>query len=188
LFTFVLLCNMMAIIPGIQLPPTSRFAIPVILSATTYVIFNVVGIKAHGARAYFGEMVNPAPSAPLPIKLLLGPLEILSVMIVRPFTLAVRLFANMFAGHILLLIFSLGAEYLIVRPPYVIGFVSLMMAVVMTGFELVIDILQAYVITILTAAYISGALAEHGDGEHEEQALELGPTPTSATPVAPAHV
>jgi F-type H+-transporting ATPase subunit a len=181
LFSFVLVCNVMAIVPGVQIPPTSRFAVPVLLSAITYVIFNAVGIKAHGARAYFGEMVNPAPTAPLPIKFLIGPLEILSTMITRPFTLAVRLFANMFAGHILLLVFSLGAEYLVQHSLYVFGIASLLMAILMTGFEFVIDVLQAYVITILTAAYIGGALAEHG---HE--APEAPPHAAAGVPAA-AH-
>lgn len=185
LFCFVLVCNLMAIIPGIQLPPTSRFALPVILSAITYVIFNAAGIRAHGARAYFGEMVNPAPTAPFLIKLLIGPLEIVSTLIARPFTLAVRLFANMFAGHILLLVFSLGAQYLLERPPYVFGVFSLLMAIIMTGFELVIDVLQAYIITILTAAYIGGALAEHG---HEAPEPEPAPAPAPTSAGAPAAV
>jgi F-type H+-transporting ATPase subunit a len=187
LFCFVLLCNMMAIIPGIQIPPTSRFALPVVLSAVTFVIFNFVGIRAHGARAYFGEMVNPAPTAPFPVKLLIAPLEIVSTLVARPFTLAVRLFANMFAGHMLLLVFSLGAQYLLVRPPFVFGAFSLLMAIVMTGFELLIDVLQAYIITVLTAAYIGGALAEHGHEPPEPPAPEHVHVPARAGASAAAR-
>ncbi len=166
LFSFVLISNVLAIVPGAQFPPTSRIAIPIVLSAITYVLFNHAGIKASGAKAYFGHMINPAPSAPFFVKLLLGPIEVMSNLIVRPFTLAVRLFANMFAGHILLLVFSLGAEYLLPKPPFVFGVASLLMTIVLTGFELVIDGLQAYIITILTAAFIAGAVEEHGD-EHD---------------------
>ena len=164
LFSFVLICNLLAIVPGAQFPATARIAVPMLLALITYGLFNYAGIKANGAKGYFKELVDPAPTAPLGIRIMLAPIEVLSTLIVRPFTLAIRLFANMFAGHMLLLIFSLGAEYLLERPPYVFGAVSLLMAIVMTGFELVIDVLQAYIITILTAAYIGGALAH---GEHE---------------------
>jgi F-type H+-transporting ATPase subunit a len=164
LFSFVLICNVLAIVPVAQFPATSRIAVPMVLSLITYVMFNVAGIRANGARAYFGEMINPAPTAPGWIKVILGPIEFLSTLIVRPFTLAVRLFANMFAGHMLLLIFSEGAAYLLPKPPFVFGAASLLMTFILTGFELVIDVLQAYIIIVLTAAYIAGATAEH---EHE---------------------
>jgi len=188
LFSFVLVCNVLSIIPVAQFPATSRIAIPMILSVITWVLFNYAGIKANGAGAYFKEMVDPAPNAPFGIRLILAPIEILSTIIVRPFTLAVRLFANMFAGHMLLLIFSLGAEYMIQRPPYVFGAVSFVVTVVMTGFELVIDLLQAYIITVLTAAYIGGALAAHGGGDHaEERSLEDPGLPQPAALASAAH-
>ncbi|WP_261556165.1 F0F1 ATP synthase subunit A [Frankia tisae] len=164
LFSFVLVSNVLAIIPAAQFPATSRIAVPMVLAVVTWVMFIYAGIKANGAGAYFKEMIDPAPTAPLAIRLLLGPIEILSTLIVRPFTLAIRLFANMFAGHLLLLVFSLGADYLLPKPPFVFGVASLLVAVVLTAFELVIDALQAYIITILTAAYIGGAMAH---GEHE---------------------
>ncbi|WP_043603997.1 MULTISPECIES: F0F1 ATP synthase subunit A [Protofrankia] len=186
LFTFVLVSNVLAIIPGAQFPPTSRIAIPIVLSAITYVLFNRAGIRAVGARAYFGHMVNPAPTAPFPVKLLLGPIELLSTLIVRPFTLAVRLFANMFAGHILLLVFSLGADYLLPKPPFVFGVASLLMTIVLTGFELVIDFLQAYIITILTAAFIGGALEEHGDEHDSSHSVDQVPAVSGASAAAHA--
>ena len=186
LFSFVLVRNVLAIIPAAQFPATSRIAIPMILSLITFVIFNYAGIKANGFRRYFGEMINPAPTAPLGIRLLLGPIELVSTLLVRPFTLAVRLFANMFAGHMLLLIFSIGAEYLFEHPPYVFGAASLLMAIILTGFELVIDLLQAYIITVLTAAYIAGAI-EHGDEEHETgEPAEVRPVSTTTTAPVPA--
>ncbi|SBW28328.1 ATP synthase subunit a [Candidatus Protofrankia californiensis] len=186
LFSFVLISNVLAIVPGAQFPPTSRIAIPIVLSAITYVLFNHAGIKASGAKAYFGHMINPAPSAPFFVKLLLGPIEVMSNLIVRPFTLAVRLFANMFAGHILLLVFSLGAEYLLPKPPFVFGVASLLMTIVLTGFELVIDGLQAYIITILTAAFIAGAVEEHGDEHDSPHPVDQVPAVSGASAAAHA--
>jgi F-type H+-transporting ATPase subunit a len=183
LFCFVLISNALAIIPAAQFPPTSRIAIPIVLSAITYVMFNYAGIKANGAGAYFKEMIDPAPDAPLLIRLLLAPIEIMSTLIVRPFTLAVRLFANMFAGHMLLLVFSLGAEYLLPTPQFIFGVLSLTMAIILTGFELVIDVLQAYIITILTAAYIGGAMS-HGEHEVAPSEEAAQPAPTGVPAVA----
>ena len=104
-------------------------------------------------------MVDPAPQAMLPIRLILAPIEVLSTLIVRPFTLAVRLFANMFAGHILLLVFTLATWYLLSAG---IGLLwattSFILTIVLTAFELLIQGLQAYIFTILTAQYIGGAL------------------------------
>ncbi len=186
LFSFVLISNVLAIVPGAQFPPTSRIAIPIILSAVTYVLFNHAGIKANGAKAYFGHMINPAPSAPFFVKILLGPIEVMSTLIVRPFTLAVRLFANMFAGHILLLVFSLGAEYLLPKPPFVFGVASLLVTIVLTAFELVIDGLQAYIITILTAAFIAGSVEEHGDEHDSSHPVDQVPAVSGASAAAHA--
>jgi F-type H+-transporting ATPase subunit a len=104
------------------------------------------------------------PGVPKPMYVLLSPIEFISNIIVRPFTHAVRLFANMFAGHLLIATFSIAAYYLLTFT--VIGLLgsvaSFTMAVALTGFELLIQALQAYIFTLLTAVYISGALhAEH---------------------------
>jgi F-type H+-transporting ATPase subunit a len=165
LFCFTLTCNLLGIIPVAQFPATSRIAVPMLLAIITLVLFNHAGIRAHGARAYFAEMIDPAPLAPPWIKFLLAPLEVVHMLVIRPFTLAIRLFANMFAGHMLLLIFTLGGTYLLPKPPYIFGATSLLVAITLTGFETVIAVLQAYVITILTAAYIAGARASTHDTE-----------------------
>jgi F-type H+-transporting ATPase subunit a len=96
--------------------------------------------------------------------ILVTPIEILQNFVVRPFTLAVRLFANMFAGHMLLVVFSLGAVYLFQVGNYsvVFGPISALMAIVMTFFELLVIFLQAYVFTVLMGTYLNGSIeAEH---------------------------
>jgi F-type H+-transporting ATPase subunit a len=95
---------------------------------------------------------------------LLTPIEFLSNIIVRPFTHAVRLFANMFAGHLLIASFSVAAFYLLSWS--IIGILgsvaSFTMAVAITAFEVLIQALQAYIFTLLAAVYIGSALhAEH---------------------------
>ncbi len=98
---------------------------------------------------------------PKPIYVILTPIEFVSNIFVRPFTLAVRLFANMFAGHILILVFTIATWYMLGT---VLGTVyataSFAVTLALTVFELFIQALQAYVFTVLTATYLSQALEE----------------------------
>jgi F-type H+-transporting ATPase subunit a len=95
--------------------------------------------------------------------LLLVPLEFMSNILVRPVTLALRLFANMFAGHLLLILFALGGEYLLLHGAALIkpvGILAWVLFVAVAFLELLVQFLQAYVFTLLNAMYISGALSE----------------------------
>jgi ATP synthase subunit 6 len=161
LFLFILANNLLGIIPFAQLPPTARFAYPVFLAAITYILFNWIGIRQHGFVEYL-KMNTVIAGVPKPMLILVSPIEFLSTFVFRPFTLAVRLFANMFAGHLLIAVFSLGAAYLLTVGNFSLIFspVSFVMAIVMTFFELLVIVLQAYVFTVLTAVYVSGALEE----------------------------
>jgi F-type H+-transporting ATPase subunit a len=161
LFCFILLTNLFGIIPGIQLSPNSHIAFPATLAVVSYVMFIYLGMRKHGVVGYLKHaLVPPAPGFVLP---LLIPIEFFSTFLVRPFTLAVRLFANMFAGHMILLVFTLGgfallnAEMILVRPVSVLSFA---LAIALTLLEALIVVLQAYVFVVLTASYVQGALAE----------------------------
>ncbi|HUW16139.1 MAG TPA: F0F1 ATP synthase subunit A, partial [Actinomycetes bacterium] len=87
-----------------------------------------------------------------------------TILVVRPFTLAVRLFANMFAGHMLLLVFMTGAEYMLIEVANpalkAAGLLTGVVAIVMTFFELFVAVFQAYIFALLTALYIGGAVNE----------------------------
>ena len=158
LFFFIWIMNIMEIIPVAQFPANSEFAFPAALMLMVYGTYNYLGIKNQGFAGYFKNMIPTG--VPVFILGILAPVEILQYIIVRPFTLAVRLFANMFAGHILLLVFTLATWYLLVVG---IGLIwsatSFILTVVLTAFELLIQALQAYIFTILTAQYIGGALS-----------------------------
>jgi F-type H+-transporting ATPase subunit a len=95
---------------------------------------------------------------------LLYPLELITYFVTRPVTLALRLFGNMFAGHLLLLLFITGGEYMIFDAGgifmKVAGAGSFLMAFVLTLFELLVEFLQAYIFVLLSALYIAGALAD----------------------------
>jgi F-type H+-transporting ATPase subunit a len=161
LFFFIVINNIMGIIPFAQIPPTGRFAFPVVLAAITYVLFNWIGIRQQGLGPYLKGNLFP-PGVPKPLYILITPIELVSTFIFRPFTLAVRLFANMLAGHLLLAIFAVGTVYLLTVGNFSVIFapVSFTMAVIMTFFELLVQVLQAYVFVVLTSTYISGAMSE----------------------------
>jgi F-type H+-transporting ATPase subunit a len=151
--------NLWGIVPLAQISPNSHIAFPIILALISYVLFIYVGFRKHGARYLKVALVPPAPWFILP---LLIPIEFFSNFIVRPFSLAIRLFANMFAGHMLLLVFTLGGFAMINANALLapISLLSWLMTIALTFLDFAIIALQAYVFTVLTASYIQGSLAE----------------------------
>jgi F-type H+-transporting ATPase subunit a len=158
LFMFVWINNLFEIVPLINFPPTSRMALPAFLALMVWAMFIIVGMKAQGPIRYLREVAFP-PGVPIPIYILVTPIEIVSTFLVRPLTLAVRLFANLLAGHIILTIIFLAVNaFIISARGFPIGIVALAAAPLLVGFELLVGVLQAYIFTILAAVYIGGAL------------------------------
>jgi len=159
LFIFIFVMNLWGIIPFFQVSPNSHIGFPVVLALLTYVIFIYQGFKRHGGSYLKHALILPAPWFIQPI---LIPIEIFSTFIVRPFSLAVRLFANMFAGHMLLLVFTLGGFAMINANALLspVSILSWIMTVALTFLDFAVIALQAYVFTVLTASYIQGSLAE----------------------------
>ena len=159
LFFWIFFINIFSVIPGIQFPATSRFAIPLYLAVQTYLIFIFVGFR-HQGPLYILKEIFP-PGVPKPLYVLVAPIELVSKFIIRPFSLAVRLFANMVAGHVLLTVFAVMCEELLAANSgsYQIVFIPLpfFMLTAMTGFEILVSLLQAYIFTILTAVYVGEA-------------------------------
>ncbi len=161
LFCFIFVNNFYEILPLAQVPVNSRIAFPMVLAVLTWLLYNYLGIRKKGLGRYLKDIAFP-PGVPWYILPLVTPIELVSQLILQPFTLAVRLFANMFAGHLLLLVFFSGALYLwgVGGVSIAWGSVSFLMSILLTGFELIVIALQAYVFTILTSVYISNATAE----------------------------
>lgn len=159
LFCFIFVMNLWGIIPVAQISPNSHIAFPAVLAVISWVMFIYLGFKTHGIGYIKVALVPPAPWFILPI---LVPIEFFSNFIVRPFSLAVRLFANMFAGHMLLLVFTLGGFAMINANLWLapISLLSWLMTIALTFLDFAIIALQAYVFTVLTASYIQGSLAK----------------------------
>jgi F-type H+-transporting ATPase subunit a len=163
LFFWIFILNLMGIIPGIQFPITSRMAIPALLAIFVWLVYNGVGIANQGAVGYFKNMMFP-PGVPAPVYILLAPLEFVSTVIVRPFTLAVRLFANMVAGHMVLVVMSIAAAtFWAAQTPIhkAVAVLPFAFGTVMVGFEIFVAGMQAFIFTVLTAVYIAGAQEAH---------------------------
>jgi len=161
LFTFILTNNIFGIVPLLQFPTMSHVAFPYVLAMFPFLVFHWVGIKHHGLVKYL-KGIAFMPGVPKFAYVLLTPIEIATYFITRPLTLSLRLFANMFAGHLLLLVFILGGDHLIrgVIGLKLVAPFSFVLAIVMTFFEFMVQCLQAYIFTLLTALYIGGALVD----------------------------
>lgn len=161
MFVLILVNNLLGVLPLVQYPTMSRVAFPAAIALIVYFLYLYLGVKKHGAAGYIAHMVPPG--LPLPLKLFVGFLELISYFFTRPVTLALRLWGNMFAGHLLLLLFALGGEYMLLHGGFPLNVLSVgpfAMSFVMTLFEILVEFLQAYIFTLLAALYIAGSLSD----------------------------
>ncbi|MBF6467905.1 F0F1 ATP synthase subunit A [Nocardia beijingensis] len=161
IFFTVLFLNFSGVVPGLNISSNARIGMPLVLALIAYVTFNYVGIRKYGFLNYMRSSIV-VPNVPAALHVLLIPIEFVSTFILRPFTLTVRLMANMLAGHIMLVLFFSAtwfflfdaAAWMKVFSPF-----SLLAGLGFTLFELLVIFLQAYVFALLTAVYIG--LAQH---------------------------
>lgn len=161
LFSFIFVNNVFEIIPPLFFPTTSKLALPLALALFTWIIFVVQGIVSQGGWHYFKGILFPE-GVPVFLYILLTPIELISVFLLRPLTLMIRLFANLVAGHTivtLMIVFTWSNFELSARLP--IFAVSFFGGVAMFGFELFVSTIQAFVFTLLTAVYIGESIHGH---------------------------
>lgn len=164
LFFFILISNVVGLIPGCK-TPTGTISVTWALAISSFVYFVFWGIKTHGGLGYIKSI---APSGlPGPMVPIIWILEFIST-VMRALTLAVRLYGNMFAGHMVLGIFALATSIFfsaaLQTGDFVIGLPSIAwiaILVAMYALELLVAFLQAYVFTILSAVYVSLATSDH---------------------------
>ncbi|MGH9152183.1 MAG: F0F1 ATP synthase subunit A [Acidimicrobiales bacterium] len=156
MFSFIFVSNIFEVIPVIQMPVTARMAVPAMLAVLVWIIFNYLGLKHQGFFGYFKSMLFP-PGVPKALYILVTPIELVSTLLVRPLSLAVRLFANLLAGHLLLVSFAVIATALF-KSTVVGAALPGALLVALTGFEVLVAVLQAFIFTILAAVYMGGAM------------------------------
>lgn len=162
LFLSVLVFNLMGVIPFLNLAATSLIGLPIVMAAWVYLLYLGAGIQHHGLWGYLRHSLFP-PGVPWPIYFLLTPIEFLQVFVLRPATLALRLTANMIAGHLLLVLCFSATQYFFLEASGAmrgVGAISLTAGLAFTLFEIAIALLQAYIFTILSAVYITMAIEE----------------------------
>ena len=159
----ILFNNVAGVVPFVQFPTMSRIAFPVVLTLIVYVVYHAVALKRkHGVVGYLKSLVPPG--LPGWLKPIMFVIELLTYFVIRPLTLALRLFGNMLAGHLMLLVFIIGGEYLLLHGGNIgiqaSGIVGMGFGIVMTFFELLVMFLQAFIFTLLAALYIGDAVSE----------------------------
>jgi F-type H+-transporting ATPase subunit a len=162
LFFFIFFCNIFEIIPVIQMPATARIALPLVLALLSYVLYHGSGFREHGPIGYLKHALVPpgVPKALLPLVVLI---EFVSKFLVQPFSHTVRLFANLLAGHILLVTFAVLTSGLFIGKWYAVFMpLPLLGVIFFTAFEVLVSFLQAYVFALLAGVYIGAAVShEH---------------------------
>ena len=157
LFFFIYIMNLMELIPVFQFPVTSRIGFVWPMVFIVYFLYLYLGFKHQGGWGYIRNMIPPG--VPAPVLIILIPVELLRFFVFQPFTLGVRLFGNMFAGHLLLTIFILATWYLLsfsVGLLYAAG--SFALAIFVFLLETLVTLLQAFIFTTLTATYIASSV------------------------------
>ena len=162
LFFFILVGNLFEITPFVNFPITSRMALPAFLAIVTWVIFVIVGFAKNGFKHYLIDMIWPK-SVPIALRWLVGIIDLVSVFILRPITLAVRLFANRVAGHLMLTLLLVSGVIFVAAIGDIglkagIGIVWFAFGLAIFVFEVVVAVLQAYIFTLLSAVYIQTSL------------------------------
>ena len=152
LFVFILMCNMLGMLPG-SFTVTSHIVVTFALAALVFVVVTVIGFARHGLGYLKLFVPDGVPFWLMP---LIVPIELISYLI-RPISLSVRLFANMMAGHTMLKVFA----GFVVSLGVVGGIAPLLATVAFTGLEVVVAFLQAFIFTVLTCIYLNDAVNMH---------------------------
>ena len=164
LFFAILAFNLTGIIPFLNIAGTSLIGLPLMLALWVYVMYLGAGIRAQGLGGFLKSNLFP-PGVPPFMYVLLTPIEFLTVFVLRPATLALRLMANMVAGHLMLVLtFSATHFFVLEAAPAlkIFGALTFVSAIALTLFEVFVAALQAYIFVVLTAVYLNLSVeAEH---------------------------
>ena len=161
MFFAILAFNITGIIPGLNIAGTSLIGLPVMLALWVYVMYLGAGIRHHGLGGFLKTSLFP-PGVPPFLYVLLTPVEFLTVFILRPVTLAIRLMANMVAGHLMLVLCFAATDFFVRSMSGMTAFAvpSLLGGFAITLFEVFVAALQAYIFVVLAAVYISLSISD----------------------------
>lgn len=162
LFMGIFFLNITSVIPFFNISSNARIGMPLVCALVAYVTMIVAGVSAQGGGKYLKSQLFPA-GVPKPMYVLVTPIEFISTFIARPLSLTLRLMFNMIVGHLLLVLCFSATQYLVFTAGGALaafGAITFVGGFVFTLFEILVAVLQAYVFTLLTAAYIQLSVSE----------------------------
>lgn len=163
MFMTILVFNLCGVIPGANIAATATIAMPLVFALWTLIQYWAAGIRAHGLGGFLKEELFPA-GVPWPVYILLTPIQLLEIVLIRPFSLTLRLFANMLSGHLLVAITLAMSNYYLIEAQGAltksVGVLWFLGGFALTGFEIFVAALQAFIFCILSCVYINQSLGE----------------------------
>jgi F-type H+-transporting ATPase subunit a len=166
-FFFILFLNLFGLVP-FAATATANLSVTVMMALFTFVATQWAAIRSMGVGGYLAHLTGGVPKSLWPLWFIMIPVEALGLF-TKPFALTVRLFANMVAGHFVILAL-LGLIFALGTPAVAVGSVPMALAIYLL--ELFVAFVQAYIFTMLSSLFIGSGLAHHGDHGHEEHAHE----------------
>jgi F-type H+-transporting ATPase subunit a len=169
-FFFILFLNLFGLVP-FAATATANLSVTVMMALFTFVATQWAAIRAMGVGGYFAHLTGGVPASLWPLWFIMIPVEALGLF-TKPFALTVRLFANMVAGHFVILAL-LGLIFALGTPLVAIGSVPMALAIFLL--ELFVAFVQAYIFTMLSSLFIGAGLAHHGEEHGHEEHAHAGP-------------
>lgn len=162
-FCTILVFNLCGIIPGFNIAASATIALPLVFAMWCFCQYWIAGIREKGLGHFLKDELFPK-GVPWPIYILLTPIQLLELLIIRPFSLTIRLFANMVSGHLILALCLSATQYFLIEVVNKVwmpaGVVTFAAGIFMYLFEALVACLQAYIFAILTTAYINMSYPE----------------------------
>lgn len=162
IFLTILVFNLCGIIPGLNIAATATITMPLVFAGWCFCQYWIAGIREKGLGKFLKEELFPA-GVPAPIYILLTPIQLLELLIIRPVSLTIRLFANMVAGHIMVALCLAATQWFLIESHSVmsvLGAGTFLAGLLMTAFEMLVAALQAFIFAMLTTAYINMSYSE----------------------------
>jgi F-type H+-transporting ATPase subunit a len=163
IFLTVMVFNLCGIVPGMNIAATATITMPLVFAVWTLCQYLITGIREQGLGKYLKQELFPA-GVPWPLYIILTPIQLLELLVIKPASLTIRLFANMIAGHLLVAISLAFAQFYIVEASnHFLAFAGVGwfgLGFVLTAFEMFVAALQAYIFSVLTTVYINQSYPE----------------------------
>jgi F-type H+-transporting ATPase subunit a len=168
-FFFILFMNLMGLVPW-SATATANLSVTVMMALFTFVITQIAAIRSMGLGGFLAHLTGGVPKSLWPLWFIMVPVELMGLF-TKPFALTVRLFANMVAGHFVIL--ALLGLIFVISPWVALGAVPMALGIFLL--ELFVALVQAYIFTMLSALFIGAGLESHGHGPGEEAHAHAGP-------------